>query len=87
MYNNFTQGCRPNPNPQQGFCQELPGTILRISLPPGATIRLGFIEVTSPSGICLIVRLRTSLLGGTAGLSNILTSLKQAGANVEILNN
>lgn len=87
MYNNLNQGCRPNPAPQPGFCPELPGTILRISLPPGATIRLAFIEITSPSGICLIVRLRTSLLGGTAGLSNILSLLKQAGANVEILNN
>jgi len=39
-------------------CPQLPGTILRINIPAGAVINLlNIIEVTSPSGICLIIRL------------------------------
>lgn len=39
-------------------CGPLPGTLLRAFVPPGAVINLlNLIEVASPSGICLIVRL------------------------------
>jgi len=39
-------------------CGPLPGTLLRVFVPPGAVINLlNLIEVASPSGICLIVRL------------------------------
>ncbi len=39
-------------------CGPLPGTLLRAIVPPGAVINLlNLIEVASPSGICLIVRL------------------------------
>lgn len=39
-------------------CPQLPGTILRIFIPKGAVINLlNLIEVTTPSGICLIVRI------------------------------
>ena len=39
-------------------CGPLPGTLLRAFVPPGAAINLlNLIEVASPSGICLIVRL------------------------------
>jgi len=39
-------------------CGPLPGTLLRVFIPPGATINvLNLIEVASPSGICLIVRI------------------------------
>ena len=37
------------------FCPQLPGTVLRVSIPPGATINLlNLVELTSPGGICLI---------------------------------
>lgn len=39
-------------------CGPLPGTIFRAFVPPGAAINLlNLVEVASPSGICLIVRL------------------------------
>jgi hypothetical protein len=46
-------------------CGPLPGTLLRVAIPPGAVINLlNLIEIASPSGICLIVRL--PFLGGRA---------------------
>lgn len=52
-------------------CPQLPGTILRIFIPKGAVINLlNLIEVTTPSGICLIVRI--PLLAG-ADKSNLLS--------------
>lgn len=68
-------------------CPQLPGTLLRIFIPAGAVINLlNLIEVTSPSGICLIVRL--PFLGGAcgAGMSGILDSIKKAGGSVEFVN-
>lgn len=66
-------------------CPQLPGTILRINIPAGAVINLlNLIEVTSPSGICLIVRL--PILQGSLGFSNILNAVKQAGGSIEIVN-
>ncbi len=39
-------------------CGPLPGTIFRAFVPPGAVLNvLNLVEVASPSGICLIVRL------------------------------
>lgn len=67
-------------------CPQLPGTILRISIPPGAVINLlNLIEVTSPGGICLIIRL--PILGGTCGdsVAGIMDAIKAAGGNVEIV--
>ena len=43
-------------------CPQKPGTLIRIFIPAGAVINLlNIIEVSSPSGICLIIRI---LLGG-----------------------
>ncbi len=70
-------------------CPQLPGTVLRIFIPAGAVINLlNLIEVTSPSGICLIVRL--PFLGGAvngAGISlaDIKTYLSSLGARVEVV--
>ncbi len=48
---------RPRPEPKPEPCPQLPGTIIRIFIPKGAEINLlNLIEITSPSGICLIVR-------------------------------
>lgn len=47
-------------------CPQLPGTIIRINIPAGAVINLlNLIEVSSPGGICLIVRI--PLFGGAVG--------------------
>jgi len=81
MYPNYSN-CRPNPQPK--FCPEEPGTLIRISIPAGATIRLGFIEVTSPSGICLLVKLR-HLFDKKNSLGDIADLIKKCGANVEIM--
>ena len=65
-------------------CGPLPGTILRIAIPPGTVINLlNLIELDSPSGICLIVRL--PFLGGLVGSSlthiqSILSTIKATGA-------
>lgn len=65
-------------------CPQLPGTILRIFIPAGATINLlNLIEVTSPSGICLIIR--TPILGGSGCLAGIVDSIKAAGGTVEFI--
>lgn len=67
-------------------CPRLPGTILRINIPAGAVINLlNLIEVTSPGGICLIVRL--PLLGGNdkkgITLANIQEAVQKAGGSIE----
>lgn len=49
--------------PCETRCGPLPGTLLRVFVPPRAVINLlNLVEVASPSGICLIVRL--PFLGG-----------------------
>ncbi len=65
-------------------CPQLPGTLIRISIPAGAVINLlNLIEITSPSGICLIVRLPA--LGGTLNLSSITNLISQAGGSIEFV--
>lgn len=70
------------PCPQR--CPQLPGTILRINIPAGAVINLlNIIEITSPSGICLIIRL--PLLGGAFNANSITKAITQAGGSVEYI--
>lgn len=71
-------------------CRQLPGTILRIFIPAGAVINLlNLIEVSSPSGICVIVRI--PLLGGSESeaqgmsLKNIVTAIENLGGSVEVM--
>ena len=46
-------------------CGPLPETLLRVAIPPGTVVNiLNLIEIASPSGICLIVRL--PFLGGSS---------------------
>jgi hypothetical protein len=69
--------------PPKGPCPQLPGTVLRIYIPAGATIHLlNIIELTSPGGICLILRL--PILGGVFNLASVVDMVKQAGGSVEI---
>ncbi|TGE34504.1 hypothetical protein [Desulfosporosinus sp. Sb-LF] len=69
-------------------CGPLPGTILRIFIPPGAVINLlNLIEVASPSGVCLIIRL--PFLGGGSGsgtmdAQSIINAVQAAGGTAEI---
>ncbi|MGE4283377.1 MAG: hypothetical protein AB7G87_06595 [Clostridia bacterium] len=66
-------------------CPQLPGTILRVFIPAGAVINLlNIIELSSPSGICLVVRL--PILGGNSNLATLINSVKQAGGTVEVMN-
>jgi len=68
-----------------GPCPQLPGTLLRIFIPAGAVINLlNLVEVASPSGICLIIRL--PILGGLGSLTGIVDMIKQAGGSIEIVN-
>lgn len=69
----------------QGPCEQLPGTVLRIFIPAGAVINLlNLLEVTSPSGICIIVRI--PILGGNNTLASIMETIKAAGGTVEFVN-
>ena len=74
-------GCKP-----KNQCEQLPGTLLRIAIPAGAVINfLNLLELTSPSGICLIIRVPL-LCGGNNAVSGILDSIKAAGGSVELVN-
>jgi hypothetical protein len=71
-------------------CPQLPGTIIRIFIPAGATINiLNIIELTSPSGICII--LRSPILGSIFGphhhrhLERFCDDVRAAGGTVEFL--
>lgn len=67
---------------KHGNCPQLPGTVLRINIPPGAVINLlNIIELSSPGGVCLIIRL--PLLSGNLDLNSIVNSIKEAGGTVE----
>jgi hypothetical protein len=82
--NNNNNNNNNNRNNHENCCPQLPGTVLRINIPAGATINLlNLIELTSPSGICLIVRI--PLLAGNGGVdvAGLINNIKQAGGNVQ----
>ena len=67
-------------------CPQLPGTVFRIFIPAGAVINLlNVLELTSPSGICLILRIPL-FQGGSSVLESLIESVKQAGGSVEVSN-
>ncbi|KJS21290.1 MAG: hypothetical protein VR72_11080 [Clostridiaceae bacterium BRH_c20a] len=67
-------------------CPQLPGTLLRINIPAGAVINLlNLLEITSPSGICLIVRVPA--LGGTSVTNALVNAIKDAGGKIEFVTN
>jgi hypothetical protein len=60
--------------------------VLRIFIPAGAVINLlNLIELSSPSGICLIIRL--PLLGEGLNLGSLFTTIQQAGGTIDVLTN
>ncbi len=69
------------------MCPQKKGTILRIFIPPGAEINLlDIIEVASPGGICIIVRLPfLENICGKNNVASIFDSIKRAGGRVEFL--
>ncbi|MEW9121477.1 MAG: hypothetical protein AB2421_02115 [Thermotaleaceae bacterium] len=68
---------------KQTDCPQLPGTVVRINIPAGAVINvLNIFEITTPSGICLIVRI--PLLGGRVSLGTLTDAIKKAGGTIEI---
>ncbi|MFT9497346.1 hypothetical protein [Anaerosolibacter sp.] len=63
-------------------CPQLPGTILRVNIPAGAVINLlNLLEIASPSGVCLIIRIPA--LGNGLGLNTLVNAIQQAGGTVE----
>ncbi|MGI6526438.1 MAG: hypothetical protein ACOX25_03480 [Caldicoprobacterales bacterium] len=72
-------------------CPQKPGTLIRIFIPAGAVINLlNLIEVSSPSGICLIIRI--PLLGGLTGndgsvlsLADIQDAVNKVGGTLEFM--
>lgn len=70
------------PYPPHQPCPQLPGTLVRVFIPAGAVINLAnLIEVSSPSGICLIIRIPA--LGGAA--KNVFSAIQAAGGSVEYI--
>lgn len=70
--------------PPKHPCPQLPGTLLRIFIPAGTVINLAnLLEVSSPSGICLIVRIPA--LGGKNTVSTVVDAVRQAGGTVEFI--
>jgi hypothetical protein len=69
-----------NPYPTYYYpqSQQLPGTLLRVNIPPGAVINLlNLFEISSPEGINLVVR--SPLLGGGMGLGGLTNLFGGAG--------
>lgn len=67
-------------------CPQLPGTLLRVFIPAGAVLNLlGLFELTSPSGICLVVRIPLFQNNSGPNLNSIIDTIRQAGGTVEIV--
>ena len=65
-------------------CRTLPGTIFKINIPAGAVINLlNLIEVASPSGICLIVRVPLLAGVGAAYWDQLFDAVRKAGGTVD----
>jgi hypothetical protein len=86
MYLNSSGGyCKAKKDPcHKDPCPQKPGTLLRVFIPAGAVINLlGLLEVSSPSGICLIVRV--PLFNGDKNFGYLFDSIKQAGGSIEVV--
>lgn len=79
-------------SPAKHTPHQLPGTLLRISVPKGTTINIfNIIEVASPGGISVVVRLPLLSTLSTTGFKNptlvgVMDAIRAAGGSVEILN-
>lgn len=86
----FDEPCRHDHHPHIPVCRQLPGTLLRLYIPAGATLNiLNLLELTSPSGICFIIRL--PFLGGDAGgagisdMDSLFDAVNRVGGRVEFV--
>lgn len=67
-------------------CPQLPGTLLRVFIPAGAVLNvLGLVELTSPSGICLVVRIPLFNNNNGPNWNSLIDTIRQAGGTVEIV--
>lgn len=83
FYNNGVESIS-NHGPNSSICPQLPGSVLRIFIPAGAVINLlNILELNSPGGICLIVRL--PMLSGSFNFNQIFETIKAAGGTVEVV--
>jgi hypothetical protein len=69
------------------ICPQKKGTLLRIFIPPGAEINLlDLIEIGSPGGICIIIRLPfLEKLCDKHSVAGIFDSIKRAGGRIEFV--
>lgn len=68
----------------ESLCPQSPGTILRVFIPKGAVINLAnIVEISSPSGICLIVR--SPFIGRSSHFDKIIDTIKQSGGSIEVI--
>ncbi|HHY82544.1 MAG TPA: hypothetical protein GX505_07680 [Clostridiales bacterium] len=69
----------------------MPGTLLRVFIPAGAVINLlNLIEISSPGGICLIIRipLLGALIengGNSLTLEDIKNAITSVGGTIEVM--
>ena len=85
MKDSYYVNQRPNEQ-SQNQCQPPTqrGLLLRVFIPAGAVINLlNLIEVSSPSGICLIVRI--PLLGGNLSVNDVMDRVKAVGGTCEVI--
>lgn len=83
-YDNYPDFDKKKWKKDQPECEQLPGTLLRVFIPAGAVINLlNLLELTTPSGICLIIRI--PLLGGNNSVNFLLDSIKAAGGRIEVV--
>ncbi len=81
------EGCGGPVLGTEKICPQKKGTILRIFIPPGAEINLlDIIEIASPGGICIIIRLPfIENLCGKNNVAGIFDSIKRAGGRIEFV--
>lgn len=69
------------PKPEPPACPQQPGTLLRVYIPAGAVLNIAnLLEVTSPSGICLLLRIPA--LGGQLSVDSIMKAVQNIGGSV-----
>ncbi|NLX77626.1 MAG: hypothetical protein GXZ01_09730 [Clostridiaceae bacterium] len=71
----------------RNVCPQKKGTILRIFIPAGAEINLlNLLEISSPGGICIIIRLPfLKKLFSCKDISDLFEEIKRAGGRIEFV--
>jgi hypothetical protein len=67
-------------------CEKAPGNLISINIPAGASIDIGnLLEITTPSGICLVVKIPLLGADNSINIASVIDSLKKAGVTVEAI--